>query len=614
MTEDLETTLRIIFDKDELRRSVEEAAREAGKAAGAAFSEGFAGRGGGGGPSAPRTGGGGGGATPSGGGTRSSSDPAVLDEARGGGGEGGGGGGRRGGGRSRPSGGGTRSPADGDGGGGGAAPGGGGGGRGPVDHSKPPPRDLHGRFLKPGSIDYMSYMAGPSLTRDTRMLMGAFGPGQGGMFGAAMSLGATHFGDSLMAKAKERIEFIDQQRREGVAPEDMASRGATMGALRYAGPIGALATTGASLLTAHIGKGLSLQEQYSTRYGQLAPMLASLKRQGPVIGSQSNYLGFGTDNVNSYLRQAALPQYGGQNSEEAFATLGAYESIGYRRGGGFDPKPLKGAGISDEAIAAYGSVGRLGASNADPTRLSAAMGAAGYAPNVTNQVLQTIAENTRSMAMRGIKIDMDSSVAWMEKALAAGKSPDVAAAAMANMNNVAQEPLDIFQGVGRRVASASAMMAVMSDPRARGDSFMSVVNAAADTESVRRRMMTMFDPKSDLGQLNAFGATGVLGMEGVEGSQRPGPQRLAPLSEAYDANDPYNPYTFRSESAKRGGELFSVLQGSKAFAGQQWGSRAADIGAMQHSWINKLKGALKAAYEAVPDDPGDVPRWGMENP
>lgn len=442
-------------------------------------------------------------------------------------------------------------------------------------------------------MDYMQYLAPLSLRRDAQYLASALGPEQGSAMRSAMGIGSHMAGDKLINAAKERAEYIEWQKEQMAQGVD-AGPLASMGLLRYAHPIAAGLTVAGGMVAQHVSKGLSLQESHSKAYGNYAETLALAKQQFGAVGNPDD-VGFGpaSRGQESYLRRAAMAKYGGLSSEEGMRTLGAYLSIGYTRGRQhFDFLPLKGAGISDEAIAAYGSMGRLGASNADPTRLAAAMGNAGFSPNVSNMILQQIAENTRSVAMRGIKVDMDSSVAWMEKAIASGKSPDLAAAAYQNMTSVASSPLEQLMQAPRTIAEALSWQSVVSNPMSRGGELSGMIRAAGAVAADPSQVLMRTDPNTEWGRLAAIGMTGQLGMEGIAQRQRPGQQALAPLSGAFNAGEQYNPFDFRAASARRESWLWDTLQTSKAFSGQQYMAGESEIGAMRWDFLNEGKALI----------------------
>lgn len=566
---DLTTTLRIAFDApdlaaaedkmrglartfgDELASQIQRALGSAGKGTGDAKGGGV---------------------------TRSPADAdGGAGAAPGGSGGGGGRGGRRGG-RSDPApGDGTKNPSDLD--------DGGGGGGGASGRRK---RDERGKFTS--GIDYRDYLAGPSVSRDARTMVGALAdPVRGGI-----SMLTSHFGDRVMDAAKMRAEEIDAAKRAGDLT-GISVGGTSMGALRFAGPIGAAATVGGQLLAAHIGKGLDLQEQYSTRFGSQAQMLATINQAG--LSPDLERFGSQAAARSTQAWHASKAMHGAQNWDEMVATQFAYSSAAMggrsRMGDAGTPSwlrlmQLKGAGITDEAIAAYATPGRIGATNADPYRLVGAGQAAGLSPTVISSLLQQVAQNTHAIASRGIKVDMDASTAWIEKAVSLGKSPEVSREAYENARGGIAATRDQFLSPMRAIAEARMWQHAMRG----GGSYEDIVGRFDDMEADPTALLASIDTGDMTGRMSLRAFTGKKGMEGIAGAKRPSAYPVRPMSDAIGQGEKYNPFFNRAVSAWRDWNRATNLQESGSFAAQQYAAASVDTGAMHWSFLNDIKGAL----------------------
>jgi hypothetical protein len=249
---------------------------------------------------------------------------------------------------------------------------------------------------------------------------------------------------------------------------------------------------------------------------------------------------------------------------------------------------LKGAGISDEAIASYATPGRLGADNADPYRLVGAAQSAGLSSTVISSLLQQIAQNTHAVASRGIKVDMDSATAWVEKAVSLGKSPELAAqaygAAQSGIGSLRDRFLQPFQGF----AEAKMLQPILAGAGSYEDIISRLDAAQADPTG----SLGAVDDGSMAGRLGLRAFTGIKGMEGVAGATRPGAQGVTPLSRAIGRDEKFNPFTNRSQTSWREWNRWTALQASQSFAGQQFAAASVDRGAMEWSFLNDIKGAI----------------------
>lgn len=553
--EDLETTLRIKVDKsdlDALKRSVAEAYADAVKAGMAAGSSGGSGGGGGGRPgTTTSTASGDGGASPGGGGS---------------GGGGGGGGGRGGG---PPPGSKTRSTGDDDGGGGG----GGGGKKGRPVH------DWRGRFVS-GSIDYSDYLAGGSATSTARFL--ASGAVGGSPFRAGIGLATTAFGDSLMDTARRKAELIDAQRTAGI-PESARD---TMGILRYAGPIGAATSVIGGAVAAHVDKGLDLQRDLSREYGQHAEDLAVAARQGnPWLASTSGAFG------SAYFARAAERQNGGLGREEAWQAMRGYsQGVGANNVPFVDYLRLRGAGIDAGVTGNYAGNARFGATNADPTRLAAAAQGAGLSPSTIANLLQQLASNTRQLVSKGIPVDMDKAVAFIERAIGMGKSPEQAANAASGLQAAGTSIYESLLEPGRQYGQAKLLQNILS--QSKGLDYEGIVDLAGRTASDTGQQARAIDDGSMWGRLGLRATSGVAGMSGVANAPRPNARQVAPLSSTFTGS--YDPFTYREQSSSREAWQLQSLQDAKTYTGYIRQQGATDRGAMDDARL--VNEGLSALY------------------
>lgn len=522
--DDLETNLTVKINRDSLKRDVRDAVFEGA-------TEGMA---------AARAAGGGSSGVAGGrqGQTTSTAANGGQGGGSGGGGQGGGGGGGQGGGGGRPPPG-SNTGSTGDG-------GRGGGGRKKTVHS------WDGRFVS-GDIDYGKYLAGSEANSTARYLAG--GAVGGNPFASAVGLGTTMFGNALMNKARARAEQIEAEKAAGIAPGDLT----TMGALRYAGPIGAAVSVVGGAIVGGMNSGLDDQVKYSRAYGNLAPELA----RGVNVNDPYSHM-----SLPAYLMQMAQSKYGALGPDEAMAAQSTYaRGIGIAQSpfNRLDYKKFTGAGIDVGAATAYAANEALGARNTNPEGVAAAIQGQGFTPEFNASVLQQIASNTQRLATRGITVDMGSMASFVERAIASGKNPALAATAGGNIQNAGQGIYDMLLEPGRQYAQAKLLQNVLRQSRG---GYMGAVSAARNISQDVEQQYGVLDDGTQWGDLGLEATGRVAGMGGLMRGPRPKEGLLNPLSDVLGKG---SAFSFKAAAARKDSNGFGFIQSPAAF--DAWSAR-----------------------------------------
>lgn len=440
----------------------------------------------------------------------------------------------------------------------------------PPPPSGPLPRGLQGQPLP---TDYARYISGGR--SETATLLSAMY--QGRLPQAAIGLGTSAFSDSLMQTARAKAEMIDAMRQSGT-PEDMLP---TMGALRFAGPIGAAATVLGQFAARDIDQGLSLQERTSATFGRAAPTIARGYSIG-VIGSGEGYA--------QYLQRAALARNGALDREEANEAINTLGQAGFRGAyAGMDPLRLAMTGASLSSIAnlvgtgVYG--GRVG--QRDVESLIGTAQAGGLSGAGIDQLLNQIAANTRTLAQKGIRVDQSDLRKILDRANAAGVPIEAAAEGAMNaaqaVGSLRDQALSPFKAYGDALVQMSALRGARSY-----EDYVGNLEGLAEGGS---RLGEVLRPGGRLvgaayyrtGLRNALN---VLPSAANEGNARPfyyGENAQDQIGEAYG---------FRAQTSLTDIMPMFFRQSLRAYQGQQEIRRGTEANQMNWDFINELKASL----------------------
>lgn len=430
--------------------------------------------------------------------------------------------------------------------------------------------------MGPGSRRPASYyMAGDTMTGDARYLaQGIFG---NRVFQSAIGMASAHAGSGLMEAARERARIIEDARQSGT-PEDMLP---TMGALRFAGPIGAATSVAAQALINHIDQGLSDQERISQQVGQRARTFALARQAGAV----PNYMTQG-----AFFSESAGDRYGGMSQEAATAAAQAFSATGY-----YDPRSsfnyrrLMMTGVSAEALASFRAPTRLGVSGLNQNAAENLIGIA-QAGNLTgsaiNELLSQIAANTRSMAMRGVNLNIAGRTDMLNRALSAGIAPEIANAGMETAGSNVRSLKDQFLSPYKAFGDAMVWMRALSGARNAED-------VLGNFERIEGNDQEIADILRPGGRIvgAAYYRTGLRNALNVLPAGR-GPRREVNYLDAYGDEE------FRRSVAtsRREASLFDWLQPVEQYERQQQRKQAGQVASMQDaSNINAWQDAMTEA-------------------
>lgn len=418
--------------------------------------------------------------------------------------------------------------------------------------------------------DFSRYMVGGT-SSTSALLTGLY---QGRLPQAGIALGAGAFSESLMQTAQYKAQMIDAMRQSGT-PESMLP---AMGALRYAGPIGAAAGFVAQVAAQNIDQGLSLQEQYSRRYGNLAPTLALGYRTGAIRN----------ENYPQFLQRAGQIRNGALSEEEARQAMATYSGIGFVDKSPLDYLRLGMTGVSQETIRAFRANARLGATagQSDIEGFIGTAQSAGLAGAGIDALLGQIAAATKQMAMRGVRLDPTDTRRMLDRAVAAGLSPEIAATgidrAAGNVLSLRDQALGPFKAMG----DAMVMMRAL---RGAG-SLEGYAQNIEDIAGSPTALAGILRP-GGRGVSAAYYGTGLrnalTGLPEAAGGGRP-----QYLDDLYRGTVVENAYRNRQAMAQADAWRFGAIQGPREFEAQQRLSAGSDINAMQWEFINTFKASM----------------------
>lgn len=475
----------------------------------------------------------------------------------------------------------TAGPSAGGGGGGPGGPGPSGGGGGPSGGGRPGSNTTSsaGRWRGPDE-----YMVGSGWDSATRMI-GA-GLARGNPISGAVSFASTAIGDAYINAAKARATMIEEQRQSGV-PESMLPG---MGALRFAGPIGAAASVLGQVAVNQIDNGLSLQEQISLRYAGDARRLAL-----------ANYSGSqGGQNFRDFLGRAAFAQNGALDAEQARSARDTMSGVGFGDPGmadqSFNWLRTAMTGVDYSTIASYRRNARLGV-NANQGELDSLIGA-GQAGRLSgaglDDLIGQIASNTRSMAVRGVRVDMGAMADILSRAVDANIPPEAAAAAVQGSQSASMGLRDRFRAGPRAIGEALLIQDAVRRGGARG--LAGIDTAFEDQVEDPRLADAAFRRAGPMARLVGATVQGVSQRTTTALLDRPGPARTpyyfdtnpATNSEVSDAFDFAQSRATADYRRQRG------MQGRASFATQQeW--RGSNDEAQMTSFVTSLVTGFKDA-------------------
>ena len=465
-------------------------------------------------------------------------------------------GGGGGGGAGNPPGG--RSPSTGD--------SGGGGGAGPVQRIAP--------------TDYSRYMSGGIFGGDARMLAGVL---QDRPLQTAVAMSTSAFGTAALQAARGRADQIDAMRQSGVPESQLPG----MGLLRYAGPIGAAATAIGGFAVNQIDKGLSLQEQTSARYAGWAPTLAAAL-QGGIIGTGYS------------MRESSAARYGALDADAQVRAMQSMLGIGVRQDPSqFLPTLRMGmTGASLDAITGYQQARQFGNNTTTLANAAGAIGA-GQAYGLTgpglDSLLGQIAQNTRSMAMRGVRVDAADINALLNRAVGAGISPGVAMQGIQNSQD----------RVGALINNAEAPYAAWGDALIE---MQALRGARSDEERIRNLRAIRASPSRIMDTLRGAPALVSASHQGTgfeNDLTRAPPSPFETTGRAPQFLDTDGPQaagvrramSYAASRAATDTARVTNLQSPEAYEGQQRMKESLERGAMEFDFINKFKAGLMDAIQ-----------------
>ncbi len=417
--------------------------------------------------------------------------------------------------------------------------------------------------------DMSQYLSGSSLSSTARFLGAALGGGAS----SAVSAITTGMGDSVMAKARERAQQIEEARA-------MGQDGGSMGMLRFAGPFGTAASIAGGFIVSTIDKGLDLQEQTSQRYASMARTIAGGYRSGAM--------------PLSFMRDAAEAQYGGNNADQQMQAINAIRGIGTKQ----DPADflrtlrLGMTGASVEAITGYQGARAFGNRTTSLENAAGAIGAGqrgGLEGPGLDALLGQIASNTRSMAMRGIRVDAGDINRMLNRGTEAGIAPGIVAAGAAQMtSNVASlrdQALSPFKALGDAMVMQQAL-------RGAGSYEQYVANLEGLAESPSAIARTIRPGGRLTGA--AYAGTGLRGdlsqLPESSGAARP---QYVDEGQSPEAINSRIGFGFSQALARTDVGKFADLQTLKAFEGMQRFAEMMNKGAMETgATINEAKAAI----------------------
>lgn len=294
--------------------------------------------------------------------------------------------------------------------------------------------------------DMSQYLSGSGLSSTARFL----GSIAGNAPMQAVSAVTTGIGDALNGAARERAQQIEDAKAMGLPVP-------SMGMLRYAGPIGTAISVAGSFIAGKVDEGLSLQEQTSLRYAGMGQRLARA---------------FSSGTINpGFMSIAARADRGGYGPEQALGIADTLGGVGMRQNPyNYDRALELGmTGVGFDALAGYQQARRYGNRT---TTLGAAEGAigAGQAYGLTgpglDALLGQIAQNTASMARRGVRIDATEINTLLNRAVNNGISPEVAAQGMGQMQGnvvgLRDQALAPFKAYGDALVQMRALQGARS--------------------------------------------------------------------------------------------------------------------------------------------------------
>ncbi len=424
--------------------------------------------------------------------------------------------------------------------------------------------------------DMSQYLSGSGLSSTARFL-GAIG-GNAPM--QAVSAVTTGIGDALNSAAAARAQQIEDAKAMGLPTGGM-------GLLRYAGPIGTIASVAGSMLANKLDEGLGLQEQTSLRYAGMAQRLSRAFSSG-TAGPR-------------FFDTAARAELGGYDPEAALGIADTLGGVGVRQ----NPRDYERAlrlgmtGVGFDALANYQQARRLGNRTATLGAAEGAIGA-GQAYGLTgpglDSLLGQIAQNTRSMAMRGIKVDANDINQLLNRAVNNGISPEVAMQGYTTAQGRVGSLVD--QARSPYVAWGDALMQMQA-----------LRGANSDEDRVRNLERLQNDPLRIMQTLRNAPALVSSSYQGTgfandlaRAQIMPGEDVTKPIQTMGDggveSGAVRRALTFASIAARTEGQRFANMQGETQFFAQQGFKTDSERRAMNlGSGFNETKAAMIEAMQ-----------------